>query len=78
MDQQGQRPFDLGYVVRATVKHMRKSVRISIDKTFARISEFEGDGVKSAEVLRTLSVLHEIDKQLESIQTAHPENPQGE
>lgn len=68
------KPFSMGYVLRATAKHMRKSIDISIRKTFERIKEFEGDQQKSQEVFETLSKLHMMRKQLDDFQLANQEN----
>jgi hypothetical protein len=53
-------PFSREYVLRTTAKHMLKSVDISIEKTMARVPEFEGDSAKSTEILTTLSDLHAL------------------
>lgn len=63
----------MGYVLRTTAKHMRKSIDISIRKTFERIKEFEGDQVKSQEVFKTLAQLHAMRKQLDDFQLANQE-----
>ncbi len=52
------KPFSMDYVLRTTVKHIRKSVDISIRKTFERIAEFDGNQEKSQEVFKTLTALH--------------------
>jgi len=67
------KPFSMGYVLRTTAKHMRKSIDISIRKTFERINEFEGDQEKSQEVLTTLMQLHAMRKQLDDFQLANQE-----
>ena len=67
------KPFSMGYVLRTTAKHMRKSIDISIRKTFERIKEFEGDQVKSQEVFQTLAQLHAMRKQLDDFQLANQE-----
>lgn len=61
----------MGYVLRTTAKHMRKSIDISIRKTFERVSEFADDPVKSKEVFQTLSNLHAMRKQLDDFQAAN-------
>ena len=43
----GQKPFSIDYVLKTTARHMRKSIDISIRKTFERIEEFEKDSKKS-------------------------------
>lgn len=75
---QKQKPFSTGYVLRTTAKHMRKSIDISIRKTFERIAEFEGDQTKSREVFDTLAFLHTMRKQLDDFQHQHSENFKGE
>jgi len=69
-----QKPFSMDYVVRTTLKHMRKSVDTSIRKTFERISEFAGDQEKSQEVFRTLAHLHMMKKSLDEHQNQIPES----
>lgn len=66
-----QKPFSQGYVLRTTAKHMRKSIDISIRKTFERIKEFEGNQEKSQEVFNTLAHLHAMRKQLDDFQQAN-------
>jgi hypothetical protein len=73
-----QKPFSMGYVLRTTAKHMRKSIDISIRKTFERVSEFEADPVKGPEIFKTLSFLHSMRKQLDDFQAANSENFKGE
>lgn len=73
-----QKPFSMGYVLRTTAKHMRKSIDISIRKTFERVPEFAEDQKKSEEVFKTLSFLHTMRKQLDDFQSLHSENFKGE
>jgi hypothetical protein len=72
------KPFSMGYVLRTTAKHMRKSIDISIRKTFERIEEFAEDRTKSEEVFKTLSQLHTMRKQLDDFQRTHSEDFKGE
>lgn len=65
---QTNKPFSVSYVIGTTVQHMRKAVDISIRKTFERVAEFDGNTEKSTEVFRALSILHDIRKQLDSVQ----------
>ena len=65
------KPFSMGYVLRTTAKHMRKSIDISIRKTFKRVAEFADDQEKSREVFETLSVLHTMRKQLDDFQASN-------
>lgn len=73
-----QKPFSMGYVLRTTAKHMRKSIDISIRKTFERVSEFEGNQEKSAEVFGTLAELHAMRKQLDDFQRINQEKFGGQ
>lgn len=73
-----QRPFSMGYVLRTTAKHMRKSIDISIRKTFERVSDFAGNQDKSQEVFKTLAFLHTMRKQLDDFQAQHNEDFKGE
>jgi hypothetical protein len=72
------KPFSMGYVLRTTAKHMRKSIDISIRKTFERVPEFADDQAKSQEVFQTLAFLHTMRKQLDDFQSQHSENFKGE
>lgn len=67
----------MGYVLRTTAKHMRKSVDISIRKTFERVAEFDGNKEKSQEVFQTLSALHKMRKQLDDFQLQHQDQFRG-
>lgn len=71
MENQSKRPFSQGFVLRTTAKHMRKSIDISIRKTFERVAEFADDQEKSREVFETLSVLHTMRKQLDDFQASN-------
>ncbi|WP_396189860.1 hypothetical protein [Flavobacterium sp.] len=71
------KPFSMGYVLRTTAKHMRKSVDISIRKTFERVAEFDGNKEKSQEVFQTLSALHQMRKQLDDFQEANKDQFKG-
>ena len=76
--EQKQKPFSMGYVLRTTAKHMRKSIDISIRKTFERVSEFGDDRKKSEEVFKTLAFLHTMRKQLDDFQAVNSDNFKGE
>ena len=78
MDNQNSKPFSQGYVLRTTAKHMRKSIDISIRKTFDRIKEFDGNQKKSQEVFLTLAVLHTMRKQVDDFQLQHKDDFTGE
>jgi len=74
MTEESQKPFSASYVLRTTAKHMRKSIDISIRKTFERIKDFEPDTEKAREVFFTLSVLHQMRKNLDDFQAANAED----
>jgi hypothetical protein len=67
------KPFSIGFVLRTTAKHMRKSIDISIRKTFGRVSEFADDQSKSEEIFRTLAQLHMMRKELDDFQVKNSE-----
>lgn len=66
------RPFDMNYVAKTTMKHCRRDVNISIRKTLERLGEFDNNPAKAAEVLQTLSFLHTMIKLLEEFQAHNP------
>jgi hypothetical protein len=72
------KPFSMGYVLRTTAKHMRKSVDISIRKTFERMPEFAENQEKSTEVFETLAQLHSMRKMLDDFQIQHKDKFKGE
>ncbi len=71
------KPYSMGYVLRTTAKHMRKSIDISIRKTFSRIAEFDGNQEKSQEVFKTLAVLHAMRKQIDDFQLENKDDFKG-
>lgn len=66
-----QKPFSMGYVLRTTATHMRKSIDISIRKTFNRLPEFVQDPIKAKEIFMTLGHLHNMRKKLDDFQLEH-------
>lgn len=58
------RPFSRDYVVNLTLTNAINSCDLSINKTTARIAEFDNDPVMSAEILKTLSDLHSLKRAL--------------
>ena len=72
------KPFSMGYVLRTTAKHMRKSIDISIRKTFERIEEFSDDQNKSSEISKTLAHLHKMRKDIDDFQKANRDQFRGE
>ena len=71
------KPFSKGFVLRTTVRHMQKSIDISIRKTFERIQEFDSNGPKSLEVFETLSFLHTMRKMMDDFQTQNVKSFKG-
>lgn len=69
--EEAEKPFSMSYVLRTTAKHMRKSIDISIRKTFDRVKEFADDQEKSKEIFETLALLHLLRKQLDDFQLAN-------
>jgi hypothetical protein len=67
------KPFSMAYVLKATAKHMRKSIDISIRKTNDRWPEFVEDEIKSKEVMKTLMVLHNMRAMLDRFQQENQE-----
>ena len=61
-------PFSKSYVLKTTTRHMRRSVDISIRKTFDRMSDFQNDGPKKVEIMETLDVLHKMRKIIDDFQ----------
>jgi hypothetical protein len=70
-------PFTKGYVLRVTTKHLRKSIDISIRKTFGRVKEFADDQDKSREVFETLAVLHQLRNALDEFQRVNSDEFKG-
>jgi len=48
---------------------MRRSIDISIRKTYDRMSDFQEDGSKKQEIFETLDVLHKMRKMLDEFQS---------
>jgi hypothetical protein len=57
-------PFDMRFVLSVTIIHMQRCITSSIEKTFNRIPEFEGDVDKSTEIFKTLAMLHGMRNKL--------------
>lgn len=47
---------------------MKRSIEISISKSFERLKDFENDSDTGKEIIETLSVLHTLTKVLEEFQ----------
>ena len=67
------KPFSKSFVMRTTFRHMRRSVDISIRKSFERFQDFDQDSKVGKEIMETLSVLHTVRKMLDDFQAANPE-----
>jgi hypothetical protein len=63
-----EQPFSIDYVVGITVKHMLKSLDLSINKTFIRTKDGSLSADKQTEAFETLSVLHQMRAQLDDRQ----------
>jgi hypothetical protein len=62
------KPFSMPFVLKETVKHMRKSIDISTQKTIARLPEFKDNSELVAEVMTTLTNLNRLNKLLDDIE----------
>jgi len=62
------KPFSKSFVMRTTFRHMRRSVDISIRKSFERFQDFENDSDTGKEIMETLSVLHTVRKIMDDFQ----------
>jgi len=51
---------------------MRRSVDISIRKTFERFKDFDQDSATGKEIIETLSTLHTVRKMLDDFQAHNP------
>ena len=58
-------PFSIDYVIGLTVKHMLKSIDVSINKTFERTRDGSLSKEKITEAFEALSVLHQMRAQLD-------------
>lgn len=61
-------PFSKSFVMKTTFRHMRRSVDISIRKSFERFQDFDKDSEVGKEIMETLSVLHTVRKVLDDFQ----------
>jgi hypothetical protein len=61
-------PFSKAFVMKTTFRHMRRSVDISIRKSFERFQDFDKDSEVGKEIMETLSVLHTVRKVLDDFQ----------
>jgi hypothetical protein len=61
-------PFSKSFVMKTTFRHMRRSVDISIRKSFERFQDFDKNSDVGKEIMETLSVLHTVRKVLDDFQ----------
>jgi hypothetical protein len=61
-------PYSKSFVMKTTLHHMRKSVDISVNKSFDRLKDFDNDSDTGKEIIETLSVLHTIKKMLDEFE----------
>ena len=59
--------------MRTTFRHMRRSVDISIRKSFERFKDFDEGSKEGKDCLETLSVLHTVRKMLDDFQVNNTE-----
>jgi len=67
------KPFSKSFVMRTTFRHMRRSVDISIRKSFERFKDFDEGSKEGKDCLETLSVLHTVRKMLDDFQANNTE-----
>jgi hypothetical protein len=67
------KPFSKSFVMRTTFRHMRRSVDISIRKSFERFKDFDNDSKVGQEIMETLSLLHTVRKMLDDFQAENSE-----
>jgi len=61
-------PFSKAFAMKTTFRHMRRSVDISIRKSFERFQDFDKNSEAGKEIMETLSVLHTVRKVLDDFQ----------
>lgn len=54
------KPFSESYVIALTSKHCKLAVDTSIERTLARIADFDGNREKSEEIFKTLARLQAL------------------
>ena len=63
-------PFSKSYVLKTTSRHMRRSIDISIRKSYERMKDFKEDDQsdKRMEIFETLDVLHKMRAMIDDFQ----------
>jgi len=67
-----EKPFSKTFVMRTTFRHMRRSVDISIRKSFERFQDFDNESSMGKEIMETLDTLHKVRKMLDDFQANNP------
>jgi hypothetical protein len=67
-----EKPFSKTFVMRTTFRHMRRSVDISIRKSFERFQDFDNESAMGKEIMQTLDTLHKVRKMLDDFQANNP------
>jgi len=67
------KPFSKSFVMRTTFRHMRRSVDISIRKSFERFQDFDQNSKVGQEIMETLSILHTVRKMIDDFQAENSE-----
>lgn len=67
-----EKPFSKTFVMRTTFRHMRRSVDISIRKSFERFQDFDNESAMGKEIMETLDTLHKVRKMLDDFQANNP------
>ena len=65
-------PFSMSFVMKATFRHMRRSLDISINKSIKRLQDFEGDNSKGIEIMETVKVLQTVREMLDDFEAHNP------
>lgn len=68
-----EKPFSKTFVMKTTFRHMRRSVDISIGKSFERFQDFDNNSKAGREIMETLSTLYTVKKILDDFQKNNPE-----
>lgn len=68
-----EKPFSKSFVMRTTFRHMRRSVDISIRKSFERFQDFDQNSKVGQEIMETLSILHTVRKMIDDFQAENLE-----
>jgi hypothetical protein len=60
--------YSKSFVLKTTLFHMRKSIDISITKSFDRLKDFDSDSDIGKEIIETLSILHTMKKLIDGFE----------